>query len=153
MDKKCSECKDIVESGYAMCRRCRLRTNERASKRRRAARAAGLCGTCYTRQAPWQRSTCDGCLRYRNKYRRTEKFRAVARRLAKGYYQRWPEKLAAQNALRAAVKVGKVIKQPCVACGDYRVEAHHRAGYAKENWLNVEWLCHAHHTKAHLLGV
>lgn len=73
--------------------------------------------------------------------------------LARAYRRRHPEKIVAQNQLNYAVKVGRIQRQPCEACGSTeRIHAHHRS-YRPEDWLNVRWLCfscHAvEHTRAH----
>jgi hypothetical protein len=41
-----------------------------------------------------------------------------------------------------AVKVGRLVKQPCEVCGDEKVEIHHSDYFDP---LNVRWLCFVHH--------
>ena len=50
---------------------------------------------------------------------------------------------------QAAVKSGKLIRQPCECCGKKLVEAHHD-DYAKP--LEVRWLCKIHHRAFHFVG-
>jgi hypothetical protein len=64
--------------------------------------------------------------------------------------KRWilrnPEKRAAHIAVGNAVRDGKLIRQPCVVCGELKVHAHH-TDYSKK--LDVIWLCKDHHMKEH----
>lgn len=55
--------------------------------------------------------------------------------------------LAAHDAVRAAVKSGRLERRPCEECGAEKVHAHHD-DYAKP--LDVRWLCPYHHVHAHL---
>ena len=48
-----------------------------------------------------------------------------------------------------AVKVGLLVKLPCVICMDPVVQAHHHISYRPENALDVVWLCKKHHDEAH----
>lgn len=67
------------------------------------------------------------------------------------YAKRHPERLAARYAVRMAVKRGTLTRESCSAsgCSNIKTHAHHYAGYAKEHWLDVVWLCQEHHEKAH----
>lgn len=49
-----------------------------------------------------------------------------------------PEKRAARVAVGNAVRDGRLIKAPCVYCGEPKVQAHH-ADYSKP--LDVTWEC------------
>ena len=70
-------------------------------------------------------------------------------RLAREYRRRHPEKIVAQNRLNYAVRIGKVVRQPCEMCGTPdRVHAHH-VSYEPKDWLNVRWLCFRCHKLAH----
>lgn len=46
-----------------------------------------------------------------------------------------------------AIKIGKIVRQPCEECGAEKAEAHHD-DYAKP--LEVRWLCRSHHTQWHI---
>ena len=38
----------------------------------------------------------------------------------------------------------------CSECGiEGRIDAHHYNGYAKQNWLDIKWLCRKCHNRAH----
>lgn len=56
------------------------------------------------------------------------------------------EKLRARAQCAYAIRSGKLIRQPCAACGNPKSEAHHD-DYSKP--LNVEWLCRQCHAAAH----
>lgn len=55
-------------------------------------------------------------------------------------------KYLAHNKVNNAVRDGRLIKQPCEACGDKNVHGHHD-DYTKP--LEVRWLCPAHHHQWH----
>jgi len=55
-------------------------------------------------------------------------------------------KIKARSYLREYVKRGKIIKLPCLFCGDPNSEAHHQ-DYSKP--LEVTWLCRYHHKALH----
>ena len=57
-------------------------------------------------------------------------------------------RVAAKNAVRYALRIGKIVKLPCFVCGDTSVEAHHPS-YAKDMRLSVVWLCSVHHNQIH----
>lgn len=57
-----------------------------------------------------------------------------------------PEKGRARGAVKAAIVAGRLSRQPCVKCGNLKVEAHH-ADYSKP--LDVIWVCPKHHRELH----
>lgn len=59
---------------------------------------------------------------------------------------RYPERVKARNAVSRALKSGRLIKKPCVKCGDNKSFAHH-TDYSKP--LDVVWLCRTHHRAEH----
>lgn len=69
---------------------------------------------------------------------------------AKNEYSRTYNKsikgIAAQK-LRAAVRYGKIKRQPCEICSKPEAEGHH-TDYSKP--LDVKWLCRQHHAQTHL---
>jgi len=84
----------------------------------------------------------------RKAYAKTEqgKARVAVGRLA--YIERNPEKRAAHVIVGNAVRDGRLVKGPCVHCGNPKANAHHE-DYARP--LEVTWLCapcHAAHHKA-----
>jgi hypothetical protein len=54
--------------------------------------------------------------------------------------------LRAYKAFNAALKEGRLTRQPCVICGDPRSQGHH-PDYRKP--LEVHWLCQRHHMRVH----
>ena len=67
------------------------------------------------------------------------------------YVGRWidrnPEKRAAQLAVKAALKAGRLERQPCERCGTTDDVHGHHDDYAKP--LEVMWLCRDHHRERH----
>lgn len=64
--------------------------------------------------------------------------------------ERWrlrnPEAVRAHNAVKEALRTGKLVKLPCQVCGSPHSEAHH-PNYDKP--LRVRWLCRIHHKRLH----
>jgi len=60
---------------------------------------------------------------------------------AKNHY-----KTNAQKIAYCAIRDGNLVRQPCIECGDLKVEAHH-PDYSKP--LEVIWLCRSHHRILH----
>ena len=67
-------------------------------------------------------------------------------RYKKAHKLKHPEKVRAREAVHRAVKSGKLIKEPCVKCGNKVSFAHH-TNYLKP--LKVLWLCRKHHQLEH----
>lgn len=60
---------------------------------------------------------------------------------------RYPERVAAREAVRLALKRGVLAKKPCEVCGENPSFAHH-SDYSKP--LDVQWLCRPHHVEHHV---
>jgi len=58
----------------------------------------------------------------------------------------YPEKYAARNAVRSALRSGLLVRMPCEICGCEKSEAHHD-DYSRP--LDVRWLCRVHHLMHH----
>ena len=55
---------------------------------------------------------------------------------------------SAKNAVKYALKTGKLKREVCFVCGENQAHAHH-SSYAKDMRLVVTWLCHVHHNEIH----
>lgn len=82
---------------------------------------------------------------YYNRWREANPSRAEKRKKRDAY----PEQVRARSAINYEVRAGRIERQPCVKCGDLKTEAHHHHGYDQDHWLNVVWLCRAHHKQVH----
>lgn len=82
-------------------------------------------------------------------YRKSDAGKQTISRAIKKANRLHPEKNTARLKLRYAVSRGKIMKAPCMTCGETKVEAHHYAGYEPENWYKVHWLCRKHHRDTH----
>lgn len=145
--KTCSVCgveKDnlLFAKGYAQCKACRYekfkeyRASERGKEaRRKEAIKSRLSGKKQERQ---------------KRYEASEKGKLIAKRYYQKRYQTDEGKIrqAAKNAVKYAVKTGKLVKEPCFMCGDQQAVAHH-SSYAKDMRLAVTWLCVDHHNEIH----
>lgn len=145
--KKCSNCNETKEEfkyykRYAKCKKCcdavtRLyrQTEEGKLARQREAINARLSGKKKVRQ---------------EKYRQTEKAREANKRYEKKRYlsEEGKARMSAKNAVRYALKMGKLKQEPCWICGEKMSQAHHPS-YAPDMKLSVVWLCHEHHNQIH----
>ena len=72
---------------------------------------------------------------------------ALSYQNAVAYREKYPERYRANSLVAAALKTGRLVKQPCAHCGAAEVEAHH-PDYSRP--LDVVWLCPADHKAIHL---
>jgi len=93
------------------------------------------------------------------RYRKTDNYRAARCRYFKTekgkkfhqvsnsrYQQLYPDRVVANNAVKNAIRAGRLTRQPCEVCQELTVQAHH-PDYAKP--LDVQWLCPKHHRALH----
>ena len=145
--KYCNVCeteKDEFEfyKGYRKCKKCCYEVNKKyrqtdAGKlaRKREVIQARLSGNKQIRQ---------------KRYEQTEKGKEVIKRYeTKRYYsESGRKKTSAKNAVKYALRVGKIVRMPCWICGSSITEAHHPS-YAEDMRLCVVWLCSKHHNEIH----
>ena len=62
------------------------------------------------------------------------------------WWQKNRDRMKVKDAVRYAIKVGKLVKTPCHVCGKEQVEGHH-PDYSRP--LDVVWLCKEHHLAIH----
>lgn len=75
-----------------------------------------------------------------------QRFQSPARKAAQyasavRHRRKYPERARARQAVRNAIRDGKLLEQPCEVCGG-KPQAHHE-DYAKP--FEVQWLCFKHH--------
>ena len=148
--KKCWKCgveREVTDfyKGYAQCKFCRYewskayRQTEAGKKaRQKEAINARLCGKKQIRQ---------------QRYEQSEKGKLVAEnyRKRKNATPEGKARMAAKNAVKYALRKGKIVRLPCFVCGEVKSEAHHPS-YAWDMRLCVTWLCSAHHNEIHNPG-
>ena len=81
----------------------------------------------------------------RRKKENIESYREWNRKWSLTWAKKNPEKIKAYKKVLHAVKTGKLIRKPCVKCGQ-KAQAHHE-DYSKP--LIVKWLCPKHHSYEH----
>jgi len=74
------------------------------------------------------------------------KRKAMKLALNRRYRNRHPERALANHIAATAIKDGSLVRQPCEACGERKVVAHHD-DYG--NPLAVRWLCYSCHRRHH----
>lgn len=88
---------------------------------------------------------CKKCIKQRNKIYFSNNLSKVTKNYKKEgkYYLQ----AKARGSVYRAIKRGEINKGGCVfnnGCNGI-IEAHHKYGYDKENYLNIVWLCRRHH--------
>jgi hypothetical protein len=64
----------------------------------------------------------------------------------KEWWEKNRDRLRVKERVKYSLKVGKLVKTPCMVCGEVKVEGHH-PDYSRP--LEVVWLCRAHHKEIH----
>lgn len=130
---KCIECHRWPQiKGTSYCRWCKKRLEASPKPKWRAQ----VCSHCHKRPPTNYHCYCRPCLNATTKVR-------LKADLTPAQYAR---RLARQR-LNAAIRKGRIIRQPCRRCGSTtRVEAHH-PNYSEA--LNVVWLCDPCHRIQH----
>lgn len=103
------------------------------------------CKECHCKQSRERLRNCYDPKKEREKHIE----RRLSRRAAKSnlnFSKKYPQKYKAGIILRNAVRLGKIIKTPCIVCGNKKTEGHHE-NYSKQ--LEVIWLCVKHHREIH----
>jgi len=67
--------------------------------------------------------------------------------LEKVYIKKQYPKTLAHTMVGNAIRDGRILKAPCVICGDLKVQGHHE-DYNKP--IDVVWLCIRHHNDRHI---
>lgn len=120
----------------SICKQCHCqKTSEWAIQNRDARRIIG--------RRYWENNREGANAKVRERRKANPARRA---KLYANYRSRYPEKMAAKDAVMIAKRAGRLIQTPCIECGNSKSEAHH-PDYAKP--LEVEWLCHQCHMKRH----
>jgi len=60
---------------------------------------------------------------------------------------RYPERVAARNAVNSAIRAGTLLREPCRDCGTTEDIQGHHEDYSKP--LDVIWLCRSCHRELH----
>jgi hypothetical protein len=103
-----------------------------------------------TRKRDGKHADCKTCfMKHRKTYMQTDTYRKLKRGYTRRFNKESPEKKKALNAVHYAIKMGRLVKQPCEKCEFPKVQAHHEWGYEGENALKVMWLCLIHHRLQH----
>ena len=110
------------------------------------------CKICQHKEQQQRRSTPGEKERRRLREKQYPKNKARYKKSEKGKetqkrYKRPKDREQAKSAVSYALRVGKLIRQPCEVCGE-KAEAHHWS-YLPEHRLDVKWLCRFHHNEEH----
>jgi hypothetical protein len=91
----------------------------------------------------WKQKTKDKKA-YSKEWRAAHPGYGTARK--RDWWNKNKDRLKVRNTVRYAMKAGKLVRQPCVICGEPKTHGHH-TDYSKP--LDVVWLCQPHHVEVH----
>jgi hypothetical protein len=97
-----------------------------------------------SKPADWKQKTKD-MTAYRKAWAKANPGYMTAKK--REWWSRNKDRLKVKYAVRYAIKTGKLVRQPCVVCGNPESHGHHE-DYSKP--LDVIWLCRTHHTEHHV---
>ncbi len=126
------------------CTSCHLSKVESEFSIRRASKD-GLVYQCKKCKRACDNNRLPSIREHKKKYR-VNHYRANKDRLnkeARNFRKENPLKVRARDAVRYALRMGWLVKEPC-HCGETEVQGHHE-DYSKP--LDVEWLCAKCHSK------
>lgn len=85
------------------------------------------------------------------RYHASQKWKDVSGRNSRREKELNPERVKARAAVAIALAKGTMIRPShCAACGHKRkLHAHHWAGYEREFWLAIIWVCPSCHKALH----
>lgn len=139
VDGLTSSCSDCIKGYFKNVGFLRAKVNRQKWVERNREKTRGMSKTYYKEHR-------EEVLPKRRAYdhkQETLLLKAISR---KKRYQQDPTKFNAVSALGNAVRSGRVVKNPCIKCGDEKVQGHH-FDYNKP--LDVIWLCMKHHRIEH----
>lgn len=84
----------------------------------------------------------------RKEYQATPSFALSHKTAVSKWVKTNPERKRATSLVSTAILRGKMMRAPCVVCGDEKVEGHH-PDYSRP--LDVVWLCNEHHREVHAM--
>lgn len=76
-----------------------------------------------------------------------EKWRAMRYKATLKYRTKHKDRQKARTMINNLLRDKKLIKEPCIKCGSFKVQAHHKD---YKNPLDIIWLCDKHHKAVHL---
>lgn len=124
------------------CKKCKVLLNKNNSYKRAS---TCFCKEHYKELVKTYRHSRKG-KKVRKEYQKSEKGKKALNKATNKMREKYPEKWRARALLRYAVKIGTIIKTPCIICGNIKTEGHHE-DYSKP--LEVIWFCVKHHKQYH----
>lgn len=147
---KCKEWKDEVEfsKSKSQCKNCIAERVRKYRQTEHGKQVTRLYNKSTARKISYQRyNTSDKARNSSKKYTNSEK----GKDNIKKFWENNPDKLKAGNAIRSAVRKGKIPKVTtlnCFHCPNQATNYHHHKGYSKENRFDVIPLCSKCHRVA-----
>lgn len=141
--------RNFLAVGKKTCSRCGVEKPQTEfysqGVRRGVARRRSDCKACWDAYVKGRRAAGLTQEYDRARYHGNPVYRAQVAANTARWRARNPDKLRAENAVKAAIRRGDLVRQPCEACGE-KAQAHHE-DYSRP--LDVRWLCPLHHARQH----
>jgi hypothetical protein len=142
ISKRCSKCKQIKFF------------SDFSEDRRKRDGLQSCCKNCHNATQKIYRQTETGSEYYRlykRTYQQTKNGKDVNHRADHKYRRQHPEKCKARDAVKYAIKCGRLAPPTNLKCQHCGVQAqqYHHPSYKKEHWLDVIPLCKPCHRKTH----
>lgn len=97
-----------------------------------------------TKPVDWKKKTKDMAV-YRKAW--NEAHPGYMTKAKSNWLKKNKDRQKVKDAVRYALRTGKLTKTPCHVCGELEVQGHH-PDYSRP--LNVVWLCRQHHHEIHV---
>jgi hypothetical protein len=91
----------------------------------------------------WKKKTADKAA-YMREWKAKNPTRMTL--LKKRWLENNPQRAKVKDAVKYALKTGKLTRLPCFVCGELKSQGHH-PDYSRP--LDVVWLCKPHHDEVH----
>lgn len=147
----CKVCLSILNAAERpegkRCSRCEVTLAADAFYRDKAGKLSAQCVECSRRTAlKWRYENHERSMTAKKAWSQRPEVKARRAAQERGRKHRHPEKFAARELIKGAIKRGELARQPCKECGDPRSTAHHH-DYNKP--MEIEWLCYRCHGIEH----
>lgn len=94
----------------------------------------------------WRAANAERLSEYFKRLSQTSGRKSARTKCSKDMRAKYPEKYRARQLVNIAIKIGRIMRQPCGVCASVRSEAHHD-DYSKP--YEIRWLCRQHHNEHH----
>lgn len=147
--KKCTRCGEVKDIAAfprqrTYCRKCHNAQSTKYYRPSRHTESYRIRARWHTQQ--YRIANPEKVKEQKKRYRKEQ----LPKLLEEGrfYRSKFPERKRAHDAVKYALSIGKLTREPCFICGEPKADCHH-SSYATDMRLHVTWLCRKHHSEVH----